>query len=744
MLPTFERKRRDVMGDKAHTPPGAAGRATAPDHPGALRNVVLVGPSGAGKTTLVEALALATGAVQRAGRVEDGAALSDHDAIEQRRHRSVQLSLVPLEWEGVRINLIDTPGYADFVGELRAGLRAADAALFVVSAADGVDVPTRTIWAECAAVGMPRAIVVTHLDASRSDFGEMTRQCREAFGGDDPDAVLPLYLPVLGTPGADGHAPVTGLIGLLSQRVYAYGDGPRGERGPTDAERPRVEEARGRLIEGIIAESEDETLMDRYLGGEEVDLETLVRDLEKAVARGVFHPVLAAAPAAPGVRHGLGTLELLELVTGGFPTPAEHPPPEVTGPDGAPRPPLACDPDGPLAAEVVKTSSDPYVGKISLVRVFSGTLRPDTTVHVSGHGLADRGHEDHDVEERVGALTSPFGKQQRPLSHAVAGDLACVAKLSRAETGDTLSGRGDPLLIGPWELPDPLLPVAVRAHGRADEDKLSQGLARLVAEDPTMRLEHNAATRQVVLWCLGEAHRDVALERLRTRYGVRVDTEPHRVALRETFAAPATGRGRHVKQSGGHGQFAICEIRVEPLPAGSGLEFADEVVGGAVPRQFVPSVEKGVRSQAARGVVTGNPLVDVRVTLLDGKAHSVDSSDAAFQTAGALALREAAAAASVVLLEPFAEVRIEVPDDHVGAVLSDLAGRRGRVLGTEQSAGAVSRVRAEVPELELSRYAVDLRSLSHGGGRFTRAHVRHEPMPPPVASRFREGAANAA
>ncbi|MFF7392903.1 elongation factor G-like protein EF-G2 [Streptomyces scabiei] len=727
------------MGDKANAHPGAAGRATAADHPASVRNVVLVGHSGSGKTTLVEALALTAGAVNRAGRVEDGGTVSDYDEIEHRQQRSVQLSLVPVEWGGYKINLLDTPGYADFVGELRAGLRAADAALFVVSASDGVDGSTRMVWEECAAVGMPRAIVITHLEAARADFEEMTRICAETFGGDDPDAVLPLYLPLRGPQGPDGHAPVTGLTGLLTRKLFDYSSGERKESEPGPEQLPAIEEARNRLIEGIIAESEDETLMDRYLGGEAIDVKTLVDDLERAVARGVFHPVLAAAPAAEGARQGLGTVELLELVTGGFPTPLERETPSVTTPEGRPRElTSACDPDGPLVAEVVKTASDPYVGRISLVRVFSGTLRPDATVHVSGHGLADRGHEDHDVDERIGALSAPFGKQQRTLTHCIAGDLACVAKLNRAETGDTLSAKDDPLLMEPWEMPDPLLPLAIQAHSKADEDKLSQGLARLVAEDPTMRLEQNQDTHQVVLWCLGEAHADVALERLRSRYGVQVDVIPHRVSLRETFADRSAGRGRHVKQSGGHGQYAICEIEVEPLPGGSGIEFVDKVVGGAVPRQFIPSVEKGVRAQAAKGVAAGYPLIDVRITLRDGKAHSVDSSDAAFQTAGALALREAAADAKIHLLEPVAEVSVLVGDSYVGPVMSDLSGRRGRVVGTEQAGGGRTLVRAEVPEIEIDRYAVDLRSLSHGTARFGRRYTRHEPMPSHVADKLRE------
>ncbi|MGN6242693.1 MAG: elongation factor G-like protein EF-G2 [Motilibacteraceae bacterium] len=713
------------------TASGAAGRAPAADQPARIRNVVLVGHTGAGKTTLVEALLAATGTIPRAGRVEDGTTVSDFDEAELRQQRSVSLALAPLEHAGVKVNLLDAPGYADFVGDLRAGLRAADAALFVVSAVDGLDGTTQMLWEECAAVGMPRAVVVTKLDKERADFDEMVAICQRVFG----DGVLPLYLPM-----AKDDGTVGGLLGLLSQKVFDYSTGTRTERDPDAEHLPLVEETRNALIEGIIAESEDETLMDRYLGGEQIDVKVLVEDLEKAVARGSFYPVLpAAAPL------GIGLEELLEVVVQGFPSALEHPLPAVTTPDGEPRGPLRCDPAGPLVAEVVKTTTDPYVGRISLVRVFSGTLRPDTTVHVSGHFAqffgADRGHDDHDVDEKVGALSCPLGKAQRTVNQAVAGDIVAVAKLSRAETGDTLSDKEAPLLVEPWVMPEPLLPVAIVAHSKADEDKLSQGLARLVAEDPTMRLEMNPETHQLVLWTMGEAHVDVLLQRLADRYGVSVDTVPLRVSLRETFAGPAKGHGRHVKQSGGHGQFAVCDIEVEPLPSGQGFEFVDKVVGGAVPRQFIPSVEKGVRAQMERGVAAGYPVVDLRVTLVDGKAHSVDSSDMAFQTAAGLALKEAAKATTVHLLEPVDEVSVLVSDEYVGAVMSDLSGRRGRVTGTEPVGTGRTLVKAEVPELEVTRYAVDLRSLSHGTATFTRTYVRHEPMPNQLAAKVREQAA---
>jgi elongation factor G len=426
------------MAEKTGTS-GAAGRAPAAGQPDNVRNVVLVGHSGAGKTTLTEALLVSTGTIQRPGRVEDGTTVSDFDEVEVRQQRSVNLALAPLTHAGVKVNLLDTPGYADFTGDLRAGLRAADAALFTVSAAEGVDGLTRMLWEECAAVGTPRAVVITKIDHQRGDFAEALAACRDAFG----DSVAPLYLPV-----ADAHGGIRGLIGLLSERFYDYSGGSREEREPEPADADRMEESRSALIEAIIQESEDESLMDRYLSGEQIDAKVLIEDLEKAVARGSFYPVLPAATP-----HGIGMAELLEVMTQAFPAPHEHPLPAVTSPDGKPVSGLSSDPGGPLLAEVVKTTSDPYVGRISLVRVFSGTLRPDAVVHVSGHGRADRGHADHDQDERIGALTSPLGKQQRTIAACAAGDICAVAKLASAETGDTLSDKERPLLMEAWTNP---------------------------------------------------------------------------------------------------------------------------------------------------------------------------------------------------------------------------------------------------------------------------------------------------
>jgi elongation factor G len=377
-------------------------------------------------------------------------------------------------------------------------------------------------------------------------------------------------------------------------------------------------------------------------------------------------------------------------------------------------------------------------------------------VHVSGHlsqffgsegflsSHTDSGsmaaHGDHDEDERIGTLSFPLGKQQRPAPSVVAGDICAIGKLSRAETGDTLSDKAEPLVLKPWTMPEPLLPIAVQPRAKTDEDKLSVGLARLAAEDPTLRIEQNPETHQIVLWCMGEAHTGVVLDALNRRYGVAVDSVELRVPLRETFGGNAKGHGRHVKQSGGHGQYAVCDIEVEPLPEGAGFEFVDKVVGGAVPRNFIPSVEKGVRAQMEKGVGAGYPVVDIRVTLFDGKAHSVDSSDFAFQMAGGLALREAAAATRVNLLEPVDVVTVVVPDDMVGAVMGDLAGRRGRVLGTDKVGEDRTMIKADIPEVELTRYAIDLRSLSHGSGSFTRSFARYEPMPESAAAKVKTSA----
>jgi elongation factor G len=693
------------MGNEA-SGPGTGGPTT----PEQIRNVVLVGPSGAGKSSLFERLVSA----RTPGRHMRGEPTA-----------STTLKAASVASGAVYVNLLDTPGHPDFVGEVRAGLRAADAVLFVVAASGDIDEATRLLWRECEVIGLPRAVAVTKLEQSRGDFDDTAARCRRIFG----DA-QPVDVPLL----TDGGVAAR-LVNLLRRTVADYRDGTATVRPPDDEEAALIEERRDALMESIIEESEDEVLLERHLNGEDIEFETVAADLRAAIATARFFPVVAThAPS------GMGIEELYDLFEHGFPSPATAVLPVVQTAAGADFGAITCDPAGPLVAEVVRTVSDPFVGRLSLVRVFSGTLSADTPLHVSGHlprfaAHHVDGHPEHDSDdERTGPLSAPLGDEARPKTRAIAGDLVQVSKLAAAETSDTLSNKTRPALVEPWLLPEPLLPVAIHAASRNEEEKLMSALQRLVAEDVTMRLEHNAETHQVVLWTMGPAHVDKLLTALREDWHVGVEMEPVRTSLRETFLQPTVAQGRLVKQSGGHGQYAVCRMEIEPLERGAGIEFAERIVGGAVPRQFIPSVEKGVRNQLQKGVLAGYPMVDVRVTLVDGKAHSVDSSDMAFQTAAATGLREAANESTVALLEPIDALDITVAEDSVGSVLADLRGRRGQVHGTETAdlPGYVV-IHAEVPAHELSRYPIDLRSVSHGTGTFTRRFVRYDYMPTTLA-----------
>jgi len=574
------------------------------------------------------------------------------------------------------------------------------------------------LWRECAAVGMPRAVALTKLEQCQDDYATVVEASRRAFG----DA-QPLQVPIL-----DGDK-VTGLIDLLGSEIHGPDGSVQGE--PSAEQQAILDDLRGGVLEAIIEESEDESALDRYLSGEELDAATLRDTLRAAIATARFFPIIPTHWAS-----GVGVSELLRLFEAGFPSPADAWLPEVTTPDFDEFGEVRCDPAGPLVAEVIRTTSDQYVGRLSLVRVFSGTLSPDAPVHVSGHlehvvGHEVEGHPGHDTDaDRIGAISAPTSGDPQSKTSAIAGEVVLVTKLAHAETADTISTPDQPALVQAWLLPEPLLPVAIHAASKNDEDKLATALQRLVAEDVTMRLEHNVETHQLVLWALGPAHVDDLLSRLKDRYHVNVEVEPLKTSLRETFVRACDVQGRLVKQSGGHGQYAVVKVKIEPLERGAGIEFVDKVVGGAVPRQFIPSVEKGARNQLEKGVLAGYPMVDVRITLYDGKAHSVDSSDMAFQTAAAQALREAATESTVQLLEPVDEIVVTVADDSVGAVMADLRGRRGQVHGTEpaQTEGFTT-VRAEVPQHELSRYPIDLRSVSHGTGSFTRSFVRYDYMP---------------
>jgi len=677
-------------------------QVTSPDD---VRNVVLIGNAGSGKTSLFEQLLKARIAGYR-GEKEDA-------------ERAAQLYLASLAAGDVWVNLLDAPGHPDFVGELRAGIRAADAAIFVVSAADGIDGAAQALWDECTAANLPRIIALTKLDAGHADFDGSVADAQSRFG----EGVLPTHVPTLGPDG------ITGNIGLISLEEHDY-SGAEVVNHKLSSDDSHVETWRGPLIEAIIQESEDDSLMDRYLSGDELDADSLLDDLMKAVATANMFPVVPVSSAT-----GVGVEELLRLIEHGFPTPSLHPNPHTTTPAGAELPNPATDPSAPLVAQVIRTTTDPFAGRLSMVRIFSGTLKTDDVLHVSGHHTKpDEAHPDHDNEERVGQIQVAVGTALEPRSQAIAGEIVMLPKLTTAETGDTLSAKERPALVAPWDLPTPLLPLAIRAATRNDEDKLAAALGRLAVEDATVRLDRGGSD-QLVLWTTGQAHADLLLARLVERYQVKVEQEELKIPLRETFIAKATALGRHVKQSGGHGQYAVCNIEVEPLERGAGFEFVDKVVGGAVPRQFIPSVEKGIRNQLEKGVFAGFPMVDVRVTLFDGKAHSVDSSDMAFQLAGSLAIKEAATPKTVALLEPIDLVTVTVGEEYLGAAMTDLSGRRGQVLGSD-SEGHKAIIRALVPQTELARYAIDLRGIAHGSGTFTREFHGYELLPANLVEKY--------
>jgi len=668
--------------------------------PARIRNVALVGHGGSGKTTLAEALLFSAGAISRQGRVEDGTTTTDFDPEETQRGISVSLTLAAFESNGHKINIIDCPGYADFAGDLAGALAVADLAIFVVSAVEGVEVQTQMAWRMAAERGLPRMIFVNKLDRERASFDRTLEDLRSAFGA----GVAPLELPV------GEEAAFRGVADLLTDTAITYEDG-RPTTGPIPEDMEVSEhQIHDALIEGIVVA--DDGLMERYLEGDVPSFAELEAVLAKGVADATVFPVLCGSASSNVAIDRLATF-ICEI----GPSPADRPPTLAEADDGPVE--VAADPTGEPLVYVFKTLADPYVGKVSMFKVISGTIRPDAVL------TNPRTHAD----ERLHALFTMLGKEHIDITEVPAGDIAAVAKLSDTATGDTLALKLAPVTVPALEVPDPVLSIAISPKSKGDEDKLMTALRRLQEEDPTLRVRRDDESHQTLLSGMGETHLLIVTERLHRKFGVDVETAPLRVPYRETITSRAAAIGRYKKQTGGHGQFGVAELRLAPAERGGGFTFVDEIVGGAIPRQFIPAVEKGVAETMQHGGHFGYPVVDVVVTCFDGKYHSVDSSEMSFKMAGALGFREALAKASPVLLEPISWIEVTVPSAYQGDVMGDLNARRGRVQGTEPLASGEHVVRALVPTSEILRYAIDLRSITGGWGRFRAGHDHYDLLP---------------
>ena len=663
-----------------------------------IRNVVLVGHGGTGKTSLTEALLLAAGSINRAGRVEEGNTVSDFDPDEIAKQISVSLALAPFEWKDHKVNVIDAPGYADFFGDVEAAMRAADAAIIVVSAVDGVQVQARVAWDVAEHLQLPRAIFINKLDRERANFQATLDQLIDLFG----TKIAPIHLPV-----GQEHD-FSGVVDLLNEKEITYAGGRK--EGPlAEGHAAEIDKLHERLVDSVV--EADDALMERYLEGGEIDPKEIVAGLHKAVAAGTTVPVLCGAATA-----GIGVDLLAEFIVEEMPSPEDRQP--QTGSQNGNEVEVKTDPNGPLVAQVFKTLSDPYVGRLTYFRVFSGTLRPDSTVL----------NVTRKTDERVGNVFVMRGKTQENVSEIVAGDIGAVAKLADTVTGDTLGTKAAPIELKPLEFPAPVYSVAIAPKSKGDEDKLSTALQKIEAEDPSFHWLRNPDTHQTVMSGMGETHLEVIVQRLH-RHHVEVDTFTPKVAYRETIKSTAKADGQLKKQTGGRGQFARCSVELSPRKRGEGYEFEDAIVGGAIPNNFIPSVDKGIRKAMEAGPLAGYPFVDFKAKLYDGKYHTVDSSDIAFQLAAGQAFKDAAAAAGLVLLEPVMNLTVLIPDESVGDVMGDLSSRRARIEGTEGFGKGWSQLKAKVPQGEVMRYAIDLRSKTGGRGTFSLEFSHYEEAP---------------
>ncbi|MBI2461989.1 MAG: elongation factor G [Candidatus Rokubacteria bacterium] len=676
-----------------------------------IRNLGFVGHGGVGKTSLVEAILFSTGATGRLGRVDDGTATTDFDPEEVKRQISINTAVAHCDFKGHRLHLVDMPGYGDFIAEARAGLRIVEGAVVVIDAVAGVEVQTEKVWKFANDYGLPRLAFVNRMDRDRADFHRALESMQRRLKA----KLVPLELPI-GT-----EAGFAGVVDLVRMKAYVYPDPPSGrvEQGeiPDDLA-DRAREFRERLVE-VVAETDDE-LLARYLEEGSLGEAELLKALGVAIAGGKVVPVLLGSAA-----RNIGVHPLLDLVVESFPSPADRGPAEGTDPKTKQPVTRAPGPKEPFSALVFKTFTDPHVGKLTLFRVYSGHLTSNSQVY----------NATRETKERVGQVALIQGKEQKGTDALGPGEIGVTAKLKETLTGDTLCAEAHPIVFPSIAFPEPAISFAIQPKARGDEDKISNALARLAEEDPTLRYHYDAETRQLLVSGVGQLHIEVTVERMKRKFGADVNLLPPRIPYKETVKGKAKAQGKHKKQTGGRGQYGDCWIEIEPLPRGGGFEFVDAIVGGAIPRNFIPAVEKGVRGAMERGVLAGYPVVDIQVSLYDGTYHSVDSSDLAFQIAGSLALQKGVMEAHPCLLEPIMNVEATVPTDHAGDVIGDLNGRRGRIVGMEPS-GDYTAVRAQVPMAEMLNYEPHLRSMTGGRGSFSMEFAHYEEVPAFLAEKI--------
>ena len=669
-----------------------------------IRNLVLLSHSGAGKTSLSEAILFTTGAINRLGKVDDGTTTSDYDPDEVKRKISINLTILPCPWKGGKINLIDTPGYSDFVGEVRAAMRVSEGAIIVICAASGVEVGSEQVWAYSEQADLPRVIFVDKMDRENADFFRIVDELRAKFGA----KCVPIQLPI----GAQDN--FQGVVDLLALKGYVGSEMKETEI-PSSLQN-EVDSFRNRLVEAV-AETDD-SLLEKYLEGEGLSPEELGGGLRRGVLMGSIVPVLVGSAL-----QNIGITSLLDTVYQYLPSPKEG---EVVIVDGSgEQRRVEPSEDAPLAALVFKTSADPYVGKLTYFRVYTGVIDSNSQVwNASQEG-----------SERIGQLFVLKGKSQESVSQLRVGDIGAVAKLNVTSTGDTLCSRDNPVKIAPVVFPGTAFSEAVHPKTKADLDKMGIALSRLAEEDPTLEVHREADTSETILSGLGETHLEVAAEKMLRKFGVSVVLELPKVPYKETITVAAKGEYKHKKQSGGHGQYGHVLLALEPLPRSSGSEFADKIVGGTIPKNYIPSVEKGVNEAMQEGVLAGYPVVDLKATVYDGSFHQVDSSDICFKIAGAQALKKGLSQGQPILLEPIMNLEVTVPEEYTGDIIGDLNTKRARVLGMNPG-GGVNVIEAQVPQAEILRYAIDLKSITQGRGSFSIKFSHYEEVPPQVTQKI--------